>query len=85
MTYDEPLVGSLAILVAVVSLAIAVGPWTKPYELKSVHEVHRRFGKSAARGVWVLVAAASLASGLAILSGFRPSYAAPAGHAQELR
>ncbi len=85
MSYDEPLVGSLAILIAMVSLAIAVGPWARPYELRSVHAVRSRFGKPAARGIWILVAAASLASGMAILSGFRPGYAVPAGHAQELR
>lgn len=85
MSYDEPLVGSLAILIALASLGIAVGPWSRPYELRSVHAVHRRFGKPAARGIWVLVAAASLASGLAILSGFRPGYTAPAGQSQELR
>lgn len=85
MAYDEPLVGSLAIFVALVSIAIAVGPWSRPYELRSIRAVHRRFGKPVARGVWLLVAAASLTSGLAILSGYRPGYAEQTGHSQELR
>ncbi len=79
LSYDEPLVGSLALMLSGVALAIAVGPWQQPYQLRSVCAVQRRFGKPAARGLWVLVAAASLVSGLAILSGIRPAFAVPAG------
>ena len=82
MSYDEPLVGALALVFAVVAAAISVGPWTAPYQLRSVSALQDRFGKPAARGLWVAVALASLAAGLAILSDLRPSYAIPAQRAE---
>jgi hypothetical protein len=78
LKYDEPLVGSLAIVVALVAAAIAVGPWTEPYRLRTFSAICRRFGKPVARGVWIAIAIALLTSGLAILNGLRPSYADPA-------
>ncbi|WP_442506897.1 hypothetical protein SH528x_005771 [Novipirellula sp. SH528] len=84
MSYDEPLVGSLAIAFAVVSSVIAVGPWNSPYQLRSIAAVRGRFGKPAARCVWLVVAIAAFTAGMAILSGTRPSYAEPGGvHAIE--
>lgn len=77
MRYDEPLVGSIAIVVALVAGAIAVGPWTEPYRLRTFSMICQRFGKPVARGVWVAIALALLTSGLAILTGMRPSYADP--------
>jgi hypothetical protein len=78
MSYDEPLVGSLAIIIAVAAVAIAIGPWSQPYRLKTISAVNRRFGKPAARGVWIAIAIAALTAGFAILSGVRPGYAVPA-------
>ena len=78
MRYDDLLVGSLAILCAIAAAAIAVGPWAQPYRLGTLSAICRRFGKPAARGVWCAVSIALFASGFAILSGFRPSYAQPA-------
>ncbi len=78
MKYDEPLVGSVAILIAIVAAAIAVGPWTEPYRLRTFAAICRRFGKPVARGVWVAIAVALMSAGIAILSGLRPSYADPA-------
>ena len=77
MRYDEPLVGSLAIIIAITAMAIAVGPWSEPYRLRTISAVNRRFGKPAARGVWMAIAIAALTAGFAILSGVRPSYAVP--------
>lgn len=68
-------------MVAIVAGAIGVGPWTEPYRLRTFSTICDRFGKPAARGVWVAIALALLTSGLAILSGMRPSYAVPAQHA----
>ncbi len=82
MSHDETLVGSIALIVATVSLAIAVGPWNAPYQLRTVSSVSRRFGKPAARGLWMVIALASMTAGLAILSGLRPSYAVPAQRTQ---
>jgi len=76
--YDEPLVGSLAVFFAILSAFVAVGPWQEPYQLRTIAAVKRRFGKLAARGVWVAIALALLTAGMAILSGVRPSYAVPA-------
>ncbi len=78
MKYDEPLVGSLAIILAIIAAVIAVGPWASPYRLRTFSAITQRFGKPVARGVWVAIAVASLTAGLAILTGMRPSYADPA-------
>jgi hypothetical protein len=78
-SYDEILVGCVAITLALISLAIAIGPWDKPYQLGSVSAIHRRFGKFAARIFWVVLALASFSSGVIILSGLRPSYAVQSG------
>ena len=85
MSYDEGLVGSLAIIIAIVAAAIAVGPWTQPYRLRTFSAISERFGKPVARGVWVAIAVALLTSGLAILTGLRPSYADPVQRADRLK
>ncbi len=78
MSYDEPLVGALAIIFAIAAIAVALGPWHVPYQLRSFSAVARRFGKPAARGLWMAIAIALMSAGVAIVSGFRPSYAKPA-------
>lgn len=78
MSYDETLIGSIAMIMALISFLIAFGPWAKPYQLPTMMAVSRRYGKAAARGLWLLIALASLASGVAILGGLRPGYAEPA-------
>lgn len=78
MSNDEALVGSLAIILAIAAFVIAVGPWTAPYRLRSFSAAERRFGKPAARGLWIAVAIALLTAGLAIVNGIRPAYARPA-------
>ncbi|TWU20184.1 hypothetical protein Pla52o_46990 [Novipirellula galeiformis] len=80
MSYDEPLVGSLAVVFAVASSVVAVGPWAGPYRLRSIAAVEHRFGKLAARCLWLAVAIAAFAAGIAILSGVRPSYVEPVEH-----
>ena len=85
MSYDEPLVGSLAIVVAIVAAAIAVGPWTQPYHLRTFSAISQRYGKPVARGLWVAIAVASLTAGLAILTGLRPSYADPGEKSDRLK
>jgi hypothetical protein len=78
MRYDEPLIGSLAVVLAIIAAAIGLGPWTEPYRLRTFSTLTERYGKSVARGVWVAIALASLTAGFAILAGIRPSYADPA-------
>ncbi len=77
MSYQELFVGSTAILGALIASAVALGPWSAPYRLHSVSAIQRRYGKPAARGLWFAVAVALLSAGIAIIGGFRPSYAAP--------
>jgi hypothetical protein len=77
LRYDDSLVGSLAVLVAILAACVAIGPWTEPYELRSFAAIRARFGKSVARGVWFAIAVALFASGYAILNGIRPGYAVP--------
>ena len=78
MSHDEVLVGSVAIVLAVIALAIGLGPWPEPYRLRTFANITQRFGKPVARGAWVAIAVASLTAGLAILTGMRPGYTAPA-------
>ncbi|MFK8111399.1 MAG: hypothetical protein AB8B91_04335 [Rubripirellula sp.] len=82
MSYDETLVGCLAIIISIIAAAIAVGPWTEPYRLRSMATITEKFGKPVARGLWVAIAVALLTAGSAILSGLRPSYADPVQRAQ---
>lgn len=78
MNPDEVLVGTVAVLLAIVALAIGLGPWKQPYRLRSFANLSERFGKPVARGAWLAIAIASLTAGLAILTGKRPGYAIPA-------
>ena len=78
MRYDDMLVGSLASVLAMIAIAISLGPWKRPYQLRSVAAVESRFGKTAARGVWLVIALASLIAGVVIFAGLRPVYALPA-------
>jgi hypothetical protein len=80
---DEILVGSLAIVLSLLGLLIGVGPWEAPYQLRTFQRVTQRYGKMAARAVWVLLSIAFLLVALAVLLRLRPSYAAPS--AQYLR
>ncbi len=75
MSYDEPLVGTLSIVMSTIAVFIAVGPWDQPYELRTIQAVQQRYGKPIARGVWAAIALAAFTSGAAILSGLRPAYA----------
>jgi hypothetical protein len=77
MSYDELFVGFLAIIMSIIAVAIAVGPWNEPYRLRSFSAITQRYGKRVARGVWIAIAVASLTAGFAILTGLRPNYVAP--------
>ena len=82
MTNDELLIGTLAIVLAMVAGAISMGPWLAPYRLRSFAGLSERYGKPVARGAWALIALASLTAGTAILTGMRPGYAKPAERAE---
>jgi hypothetical protein len=77
MRYDEPLVAGVAIALALIAAAVAIGPWNVPYRLRTIDAVSHRYGKPVARVVWVVVAVTMFATGLAIISGVRPTYAVP--------
>jgi hypothetical protein len=74
---SEWFVGGLAILMS--SLvgwnAIAFSPAF--YELQSISAVKSRYGRKAACGLLLGIAALLLAAGVMILGGARPSYAVP--------
>ena len=78
MSPDEILVGAIALILAAIALAFAIGPWDAPYQLRMLAAVASRLGKPAARGVWIVIALALFTAGMAILNGLRPSYAQPA-------
>lgn len=84
-SYSDPLVGTIAILLGLTAAAFSVGPWTVPYQLRTLDAVRRRFGTRAARLLWLAIAIASLTSGVAILGGMRPPYVEPAESAQTAR
>lgn len=75
MNYDDAFVGVLAMVLAILAVTVAVGPWDQPYRLRTVSAVQQRYGKPVARGLWIAIAIAVFTSGFAILSGIRPSYA----------
>lgn len=77
MRYDEFLVGVIALALAVLATGFATGPWATPYQLTSIANVQSRYGKHAARCIWLLIAILSGTSGAAILTGLRPSFASP--------
>lgn len=75
MSYDDLLVGGVAVFLSVICTVIALGPWQKPFQLRSVDAIRQRFGMLAARFTWLLLAGALLAAGVTILAGLRPAYA----------
>jgi len=85
LSHDEALVGTVALLVAGLSIFFAVGPWSMPYELRTIAGVEAKFGKQAARGVWLFIAILSGVSSIAILTDVRPSYATPTAKAYQLK
>ncbi|MCC9644940.1 hypothetical protein LOC71_21905 [Rhodopirellula sp. JC740] len=77
MIQDDTLVGGVALCIAAICTAIAIGPWTAPYQVRSIASIQKHYGAVAARGAWLLIAILSAISGVAILNGIRPSYASP--------
>ena len=76
--YNDVLVGAIALLVSLLAMGAAMGPWMKPYQLRTISAIAQRYGKPTARAVWLAIAVASFSAGVAILNGVRPSYAQPA-------
>ncbi|MCM2372465.1 hypothetical protein [Aporhodopirellula aestuarii] len=64
--------------------AIALGPWDAPYKIRSFANIENRFGKPAARVVWIMIAIVSGSCAAAIMTGLRPAYAAPVVRDQEV-
>lgn len=75
--YTDLIVAAVAISGALVSFGIGVGPWEPPYKLRSIAPVVERYGLSAGRCIWIVIALVSLVAGMAIASGVRPGYARP--------
>ncbi|QEG02165.1 hypothetical protein Mal15_62490 [Stieleria maiorica] len=76
-SYNDLFVATVAFVGSTLAFAVAVGPWRQPYHLRSIASVVDRYGMSAARFVWIVVAIISLIAGMAIASGVRPGYAKP--------
>ena len=77
MLDDEKLVGSLAMLLGLISLGFSLGPWDSPYRLRYAAALSERFGKTAARLFWLLLAVILAGLGAVIIAGVRPEYARP--------
>ncbi|MEM8910860.1 MAG: hypothetical protein AAGC97_03755 [Planctomycetota bacterium] len=77
MRYDDMFVGLVALFLGLLAISFATGPWLAPYQLRTIAKIHARYGKHTARVAWLLIAILSGCSGLAILSGLRPTYASP--------
>lgn len=76
-SYNDLFVATIAFVGSVSALAVGIGPWQSPYRLRTIGTIVDRYGMTAARAIWVLVAVISLVAGIAIASGIRPSYAQP--------
>ncbi|MBL6724666.1 MAG: hypothetical protein ISQ09_06240 [Rubripirellula sp.] len=74
---DEYLVGGISLVMSAAFLAIAAGPWVRPYQLRPIQAIVTRFGKIAGRLCWLSLAMLLAVIGLAILLGLRPEYAKP--------
>lgn len=77
MISDESFVGGLAIGVSLIAMAISLGPWQRPYRIRSMAAISSRFGKPTARGIWFLIAILAGGCGWSILNEIRPAYATP--------
>lgn len=77
MISDESLVGGLAMGISVIAIAIACGPWHRPYQIRSMAAISSRCGKPTARGIWFLIALVAGGCGWSILNEIRPGYATP--------
>ena len=72
---ESSLVGSLAAGLAVVTAAVAIGPWQRPFDLRTLANVTDRYGDRAARWLLVFMALFMGTTAAAILCGWRPAYA----------
>ena len=77
ISYNDLFVATIALIGSAAAIAVGIGPWRKPYRLRSIVSIVDRFGMTAARGVWIAIAIISLIAGIAIASGMRPGYAKP--------
>ncbi|MEO1616866.1 MAG: hypothetical protein AAFV88_13500 [Planctomycetota bacterium] len=75
--YNDWFVATVAFLIAVGAGVVSASSWETPYQLRSVKAIVDRYGMSAGRAFWVVIAITSLASGAMIASGIRPGYAQP--------
>lgn len=76
--HSEWLVGGLAIAIGGLIGWQAVIHSPPLYRLRTVAAVRRRFGRRAACGLLLAIAALLFAAGVMILGGVRPRYAIPA-------
>jgi Mg2+/citrate symporter len=79
-SFDQPLVGSIALVIATAAAIAGVGPWDSPYQLRTFAAIDQRYGRLAARLIWIAIAAVLMTMGLAIISGWRPSYVSAKAH-----
>ena len=77
VNYNDWLFAGIAMVGSLLALAVSVGPWSTPYRLRTIASVADRYGMSAARLVWLVIAIVSMLAGIAIATGIRPSYARP--------
>ncbi len=69
---SDVLVSSLAFLLSAIAVAIGVGPWTEPYELRTFRRLRDARGMIAARLGWVIIALIAAGCGAAIWNNVRP-------------
>ncbi|MGV3485848.1 MAG: hypothetical protein ACO1RT_15630 [Planctomycetaceae bacterium] len=77
MMQAETFVGSLAVALAIVSGAAALGPFRYGAKVRLIHLVRQRFGEWPARTFLALIALLLLVSGVMILRDLRPRFAVP--------
>ena len=77
MIHAETCVGSLAIILAILSGIAALGPIRHAANLRLIQAVRNRFGELPARAFMALVATLLLVAGVMILRDLRPQFAVP--------
>ena len=74
-TGQSALVGIIAMTFAILVAGVALGPWERPFHLRTLNALDDRFGRRPARTILAAIAAILAALAVAILMDLRPSYA----------
>ncbi|WP_417739565.1 hypothetical protein [Rosistilla oblonga] len=84
MTADQIFVGSIAIVLSIVTTIAALGYLPAAFELGLAKRIQQRYGQRGAARFYWLVSALLFALGLVILCDVRPSFAVPEAEREQM-